>query len=485
MASNKELIQQLRQYAEAFCPLLSLQRGKHTAADVAKHAAANQRRRGTSGAVFGGGFTDNFGNVYDTDKLAKYGLTDEAINDLSGELLTIDSGEFSAEFPRGKVFEILAKFEKIEGTPRGELCTFAPQGDTEGEEVANFTFTMPKNIATIANYCDKDDLRPVVNQVLISHDHGKAIATDCKDMIIVPVTITQTTTMPQVDILLPPKVAKAYSGKECQIRVTTSDTAAELLATITASDGQSDIFTMPRAKYPAWERVIPKVDKRAYFCFTAESAKQLLQLHKLNKEAHGAKVVLKSYSTTATIEVRDRWSEDCQKYALQLQQAPQIDMTANISMRVLKRLKKWSGGVWYCGNVLIFDTAEADMVISMQFAPGECDGLECKHDAEGRAALLSGEPSTTTTTSTSATTTTTPATPTKGEGDKFGEPQPQPQGEPTPTPTPTPKQPTTGEGTPRQKQQRPRRPHHRIYSHRATSSGATYGATTTTARGSP
>lgn len=449
MTNNKELIQQLQQYAEAFCPLLSLQRGKHTAAEVAKHAAANQRRGWTSGAVFGGGFTDNFGNVYDTDKLAKYGLTNEAINDLSGELLTIDSGEFSAEFPRGKVFEILAKFEKIDGTPRGELCTFAPQGDTDGEEVANFTFTMPKNIATIANYCDKDDFRPVVKQVLISHDHGKAIATDCKDMIITPVAITATTTAPQVDIFLPPKVAKAYSGKECQIRVTTSDSAAELLATITASDGQSDIFTMPRAKFPAWERVIPKVDKRAYFCFTAESAKQLQQLPKLHKESHGAKVVLKSHSTTATIEVRNQWSEECQKYALQLQQAPQIDMTANISMRVLKRLKKWGGGVWYCNNnILIFDTAEADMVMSMQYGAGECDGLECKHDAEGRGALLSGEPSTTTTTTT---TSTTPATPTKGDSGKHSEPQPQPQGEPTPTPT-------TGEGTPRQKQQRPRRP---------------------------
>lgn len=468
MTSNKELIQQLRQYAEAFAPLLSLQRGKHTAAEVVKHAAANHRRGWTTGAVFSCGFTDNFGNVYDTDKLAKYGLTDEAINDLSGELLTIDSGEFSAEFPRGKVFEILAKFEKIEGTPRGELCTFAPQGDTEGEEVANFTFTMPKNIATIATYCDKDDFRPVVKQICISHDHGKAIATDCSDMIITPVSITATTTAPQIDITLPPKVAKAYSGKECQIRVTTSDNAAELLATITASDGQSDIFTMPRAKYPAWDKVIPKVDKRAYFCLTAESAKQLQQLPKLHKDAIVAKVSLKSYSTTATIEVRNRWGEDYQNYTLQLQQAPQIDMTANISMRVLKRLKKWGGGVWYCGNMLIFDTAEADMVISMQFAPGECNGLECKHDAEGRVALLLGEPSTTTTTST------TPATPTKGEGDK-------PQGEPTPTPTPT----TTGEGKPRQKQQRPRRPHRRIYSHRATSSGATYGATIATARGRP
>lgn len=142
-------------------------------------------------------------------------------------------------------------------------------------------------------------------------------------------------------------------------------------------------------------------------------------------------------------------------------------------MRVLKRLKKWGGGVWYCGNMLIFDTAEADIVISMQFAPGECDGLECKHDAEGRVALLSGEPSTTTTTST------TPATPTKGEGDKRG--KPQPQGEPTPTPTTT----TTGEGTPRQKQQRPRRTHRHAYSHRATSLGATYGATIATARGAP
>lgn len=474
MTSNKELIQQLKQYAEAFIPLLSLQRGKHTAADVAKHAATNKRRGWTTGAVFGCGFTDNFGNVYDTDKLAKYGLTDEAINDLSGELLTIDSGEFSAEFPRGKVFEILAKFEKIEGTPRGELCTFASQGDTEGEEVANFAFTMPKNIATIASFIDKDDFRPVVKQILISHDHGKAIATDCNDMIIAPATITATTTAPQIDITLPPKVAKAYSGKECQIRVTTGEVDSELLATITASDGQSDIFTMPRAKYPAWERVIPKVDKRAYFCFTAESAKQLQQLPKLNKDAHGAKVVLKSYSTTATIEVRDRWSDECQNYTLQLQQAPQIDMTANISMRVLKRLKKWGGGVWYCGNMLIFDTAEVDMVISMQFAPGECNGLECKHDAEGRVALLSGEPSTTTTTST---TPATQATPTKGEGDKHDKPQPQPQ--------PTPTQPTTGEGKPRQKQQRPRRPHRRVYSHRATSSGATYGATLATARGSP
>lgn len=475
MTDNKELIQQLRQYAEAFAPLLSLQRGKHTAAEVAKHAAANKRRGWTTGAVFGCGLLDNFGNVYDGNKLDKYGIDHEAINDLSGELLTIDSGEFSAEFPRGKVFEILAKFEKIEGTPRDELCTFAPQGDTEGEEVANFTFTMPKNVATIANFCDKDDFRPVVKQICISHDHGKVIATDCSDMIITPVSITATTTAPQIDITLPPKVAKAYSGKECQIRVTTSDNAAELLATITASDGQSDIFTMPRTKFPAWERVIPKVDKRAYFCLTAESAKQLQQLPKLHKDAIVAKVALKSYSTTATIEVRDRWGEECQKYTLQLQQAPQIDMTANISMRVLKRLKKWGGGVWYCGNnMLIFDTAEADMVMSMQYGAGECNGLECKHDAEGRVALLSGEPSTTTTTSTSATTTTTPATPTKGDGDK-------PQGEPSTTPT----QPTTGEGKPRQKQQRPRRPHRRIYSHRATSSGATYGAATTTARGSP
>lgn len=475
MTSNKELIQQLQQYAEAFAPLLSLQRGKHTAAEVAKHAAANHRRGWTTGAVFGCGFTDNFGNVYDGGKLDKYGLTDEAINDISGELLTIDSGEFSAEFPRGKVFEILAKFEKIEGTPRGELCTFAPQGDTDGEEVANFTFTMPKNIATIANYCDKDDFRPVVKQVLISHDHGKAIATDCKDMIITPVAITETTTAPQIDVLLPPKVAKAYSGKERQIRVTTSDNAAELLATITASDGQSDIFTIPRAKFPAWDKVVPKVDKRAYFCLTAESVKQLQQLPKLHKESYGAKVVLKSHSTTATIEVRNQWSEDYQNYTLQLQQPPQVDTTANISMRVLKRLKKWGGGIWYCGNMLIFDTAEADMVISMQFAPGECNGLECKHDAEGRGALLSGEPSATTTTST---TTPTQPIPTKGDGDK-------PQGEPTPAPTPTPTTTTTGEGKPRQKQQRPQRPHRRIYSHRATSSGATYGAATTTARGSP
>lgn len=319
---NDKIINRLRAIAEAFFQTLSVPFGSFTAKELAVNI-----RKGAKGKE----------PIYIVDADEK-------------DLVEISEGGFSCEFPRHRVFSVLAQFEEVAKIPRKERAKFTQSLAVGGE---SFYITMPKEATNLANYVSKDETRPALTYVYFDASRSVVVASDSFVLAEYSVHVEGKGESLFIN-------AKHFKKLRGRIKVDVTDEKA----IFTTDNGEVYATEQPEnLRFPNVLRVYPEVAKNGYIKFSSSAVKQITKFARR----------LGEYSTLF-VEVDEnelfaRISGDGAQISVELDApAPQNIYIGVIPTRVQPIFKGWDGGLWISrkGGVLVFDIQSANIAVCMR-----------------------------------------------------------------------------------------------------------------------
>lgn len=319
---NDKIITRLRAIAEAFFQTLSVPFGSFTA----KELAVNIRK----------------------DAKGKEPIY--IVNEDNEDRVEISEGGFSCEFPRWRVFAVLAQFEEVAKVPRKDRTKFVQSLEVGGE---SFYITLPKEAANLANYVSDDSCRPALEYVYFDAVRSVVVASDALVIAEYPVHVEGN----GESLFINAKHLKKMRGR---IKVEVTDERA----VFTTENGEVYATERPKnLRYPDVLRVYPEVAKNGYIKFSSEAVKQITKFAKKLEE-----------NSTLFVEVENgalcaRISGDGAEFSVELDApAPQKICIGVMPSRVQPIFKDWCGGLWISkkGGTLVFDLKSANIAVCVQ-----------------------------------------------------------------------------------------------------------------------
>lgn len=204
----------------------------------------------------------------------------------------ISVGGFSCKIPLREAFDIASKYEKLPGIPTALKRTFSVKKSV-GEEVARITFTMNKDLARMASFAGKDELRPLMSHVLVTRD-GYVVASDGHKLSVMRVDVTDYDDLkldgPE-DFLIPAdafkKMASAAgkNGAPCTVS-TIKKYEGECESFEQVSDCAGVTAITDRMRYPKWQGVLGRYYDKHAIKFSKNEWKNVVAWAKKTKPCH-------------------------------------------------------------------------------------------------------------------------------------------------------------------------------------------------------
>lgn len=317
-------------------------------------------------------------------------------NDTTKEgLRTVTVDTFTCSFPPMRVFE-LVKYWKSLAKAKGDIF-FTYEEEIEREFVGSVDITLdnPANAKLLANSVADDELRPVMNNVLLEINATSGdinfVASDGHELGVIsnnPITVC--TPYAQED-----RVFQALFGKNDWKRICDYARKAksaitfeiyergadehgymECTDTMIAVLGDTKVKSQQHGRFPNWKSVLPDIADMKHFALCDEDVKDAQKwLSKVKTYSVYDAVDITAYKGSDIIyfDFEDR----TQTYRLS---APSdITIGARVSIKRLQQKKFCGFHLPKCGGGIIVDDENTDLMLLMPFE-GFC--IHNKHDRE-------------------------------------------------------------------------------------------------------
>ena len=357
---------------------------------IANHAGLRKYMSENGGIVSINDITKARSDVYTMiDSVTKFNnYTKEGL-----QTVTVDT--FTCSFPPMRVFE-LVKYWKSLAKVKDELF-FTYEEEIEREFVGSIEITLdnPANAKLLANSVADDELRPVMNNVLVEINATSGeinfVASDgCELGVISNNPITICTPYAEED-----RVFQALFGKndwkricdnarkfksaitfEIYKRGTDEDGHDETTDTMIAVLGDTKVKSQQQGRFQNWKSVLPDIADMKHFVLCDEDVKAAQKW--LSK--------VKTYSTYDAVDITVYKGSDIIYFDFEdrtqiyrLSAPSQRTMGARVSIKRLQSKKFCGFHLPKCGGGIIVDDENADLMLLM---PVEGFCIHDKHDRE-------------------------------------------------------------------------------------------------------
>ena len=352
---------------------------------IANHAGLRKYMNDNGGVISINEITKVRSDVYTMiDSVTKF-------NDYTKEgLLTITVDTFTCSFPPMRVFE-LCKYWKSLAKAKGDiLFTYEEEVNREFIGSVEIALDNPSNAKLLANSVADDELRPVMNNVLLEINATSGdiyfVACDGKEMAVIsnnPADICKTdkstdtvflSLFSKSDWKLICDYARKQKSSVCfEIYKRSADDCME---TMVAVLGDTKVKSQQTGRYPNWKSVLPDLSTMLYFTIADEDVKAAQKwLSKVKAYSIYDGVAVSVYKGSDIIY----FDTDNATTTFRLSHPANRTIGTRLSIKRMQT-KKFSG-FWFpkCGGGTIVDDANCDLMLVM---PLEGETTPNKKDRE-------------------------------------------------------------------------------------------------------
>lgn len=323
--------------------------------------------------------------------LNKANEADRKIGDLK-EPVTISVDTFTATIPAALVFAKLVAWEREFSISTAAKAKFVKE--EEAEIIASCIVDFPKEAKYIVDYVSTDQLRPIVTGVCLDTANNCIVATDTHVLTVIPITASNING-DNIKTIIDAKVIKACAGQRCTVEM-----LKDVEKDIRIRTEKGDVYTTAsiRGNYPAYDRVLPKVNRIGLVELTKEGIKTLANFAKGTvKQAKDSRdgntsirIEVEAYADHGTAVYYDPEYQREKKVTFNLKGSPEINVAFEIHAFNLSIVtKNWDGCFWYQSpfRPITFDNINTACTIAMPMQPrmtGTIKPDECAGIVEAR-----------------------------------------------------------------------------------------------------
>ncbi len=276
------------------------------------------------------------------------------------KMYSVEVGAFKCSFPEHQVFNLVWRFEQLNGTKQKDKARFTRV--EEKEVVCEFKMQITKGQTKLEKMVGKDPCRPVMNYIHIDPYNSAIIATNGRIMKEYKVNIESVDIPEGLNLYIEPKHIKELVGN-CSVCVK-KENDIETITEITNEQGK--VFVCDYSgKYPNYRRVYPKLSKDGYIKIRKNELKYVSAFVKsVNKNKYNDTFTLETISGERKMYLSYEDIDFAQSKGIivELEEPAKIDIRLGLkAVEVLPMLSGWTGSLWLVSpcNAVVFDDKEA------------------------------------------------------------------------------------------------------------------------------
>mgnify|MGYP007028189162 CR=1 FL=1 len=199
------------------------------------------------------------------------------------EKITISVGTYTCSFPLKNVFYFVSVFEKLASVGRNEKQFVFEES---GELLGKVTFEVSKGMSELCKFITDDELRPVMNYIILDAANSCLVASDGKKLLSFPTKVLEHSGDLSNFYICPKKFAlmcKKMKKGEIYSVTATKEKVSEKECNKLEFDGiTSNIGYIGR--YPNWKSVFPKVSNELALHFDKNAWNEIKKFCKVAKK---------------------------------------------------------------------------------------------------------------------------------------------------------------------------------------------------------
>ena len=300
-------------------------------------------------------------------------------NDATKEgLRTVTVDTFKCSFPPMKVFELLKYWKSLAKAKGDIIFTYEEEINRQFVGTAEISFENAANAKLLANSCADDELRPVLNDVLLEINTTSGsinfVACNGREMAVIsnnPDSIcTSNTAEDRVfqalfaknDWKLICDYAKKQKSSVCFEIYKQGD--YECMETMVAVLGNTRVKSQQIGRYPNWKSVLPDFSTMRHFTLADEDVQSAQKwISKVKVYSPMERVSVSVYKGSDIIYF------DTENATTTFKLSQPSDITLGYCFSIKRLQSKKFSGFWFpkCGGGTIIDDANNDLLLLMPF----------------------------------------------------------------------------------------------------------------------
>ena len=200
-----------------------------------------------------------------------------------GEKITVSVGTYTCSFPLKNIFYFVSVFEKLASVGRNARQFVFEES---GELLGKVTFEVSKGMSELCKFIADDELRPVMNYIILDAANSCLVASDGKKLLSFPTKVLEHSGDLSNFYICPKKFAlmcKKMKKGEIYSVTATKEKVSEKECNKLEFDGiTSNIGYIGR--YPNWKSVFPKVSNELALHFDKNAWKEIKNFCKVAKK---------------------------------------------------------------------------------------------------------------------------------------------------------------------------------------------------------
>lgn len=205
------------------------------------------------------------------------------------EKVTVSVGTYTCSFPLKNIFYFVSVFEKLASVGRNARQFVFEES---GELFSKVTFEVSKGMSELCKFVADDELRPVMNYIILDAANSCLVASDGKKLLSFPTKVLEHSGDLSNFYICPKKFAlmckKMKKGEIYSVTATKESVNGKECNKLEFDGIVSNIGHIGR--YPNWKSVFPKVSNELAFQFDKNAWKEIKNFCKVAKK-DGANVI--------------------------------------------------------------------------------------------------------------------------------------------------------------------------------------------------
>lgn len=205
------------------------------------------------------------------------------------EKITVSVGTYTCSFPLKNIFYFVSVFEKLASVGRNARQFVFEES---GELFSKVTFEVSKGMSELCKFIADDELRPVMNYIILDAANNCLVASDGKKLLSFPTKVLEHSGDLSNFYICPKKFAlmckKMKKGEIYSVTATKESVNGKECNKLEFDDIVSNIGYIGR--YPNWKSVFPKVSNELALHFDKNAWKEIKNFCKVAKK-DGANVI--------------------------------------------------------------------------------------------------------------------------------------------------------------------------------------------------
>ncbi|MCM1295411.1 MAG: hypothetical protein NC311_07690 [Muribaculaceae bacterium] len=285
------------------------------------------------------------------------------------EGITLTAATFRLTILLNDVFRVLQMWE-TSFIKKADHITFIRED--EKQTTASCTIDFPNETRYIVDYAATDTIRPQMCGVLIDFRNSRMVASDTRILNVTPVAVSNVEGDIK-NIIVDTKTMKELAGQKCKLELLDSDAGN---IRITTQEGRKFVTTAIEGTFPAYERVIPNINRDGLVEFSKDGIKTLTKFVKMSikqakdkRDGSGiARIIIEipAYSSTGTASFFNHDTNTTQECKFNLVGSPRINVCFGVHAWHLGAvLKNWDGCLWFNSSfsTIVFDNTNTDCTL--------------------------------------------------------------------------------------------------------------------------